>query len=177
MESLRAVSALGVLTAHILSLGLVYQGLTATYPRRLLLGGGQGLQLFFAMSGFLLFLPFLRRQTGVGRPIDLRTPGWADRPLVGASSAWIAAGVALQLLICWDLDLREPFVALATFLAVAGCVLPLRAGVAADATGAPPSFATLLGVGVPVCLAVAFISYAIVERPFLRLRRRWGATA
>lgn len=366
VESLRAVAALSVMIAHVVVFSLASAGgvLGSSLAERVIIGGGNGVYLFFTLSGYLLFLPFLRHQLE-GRPVDLaryarnralrilplyatvvvvlflvapagahvdwwrfalfiesfspdalhrvdfpiwsvvvevhfylllpliawviarlggrspwrtaaivagigigswalrstrvidadapdifgawggryalptlmylftsgmllaiarlgwerRTPGWAGRPLVGASSAWIAAGVAVQLLICWDLDLREPFIALATFLAVAGCVLPLRpgvltralesralalvgiasfslylwhwpvlaelggvrvaaaTGVAADATGGPPSFATLLAVGVPVCLAVAFISYAIVERPFLRLRRRWGATA
>jgi peptidoglycan/LPS O-acetylase OafA/YrhL len=29
-------------------------------------------------------------------------------------------------------------------------------------------------VAVPVCLVAALLSYALIERPFLRLRRRWG---
>jgi peptidoglycan/LPS O-acetylase OafA/YrhL len=32
-------------------------------------------------------------------------------------------------------------------------------------------------VAVPLCCAVALISYAIIERPFLRLRRRWVGPA
>lgn len=147
---------------------------------------------------------------------ERRTPRWAAWPVVGASTFWIGAGVAVQLLICWDFDLQEPFIVVATFLVVAGCVLPLRRGVLARAlewrwlalvgiasfslymwhwpvlealsgveyvgeqpriTGDPTSLAKLLAMGAPLCIAVAFISYALVERPFLRLRRRWGSTA
>lgn len=73
LESLRALGAIAVVTAHVLSLGLVYRGLADTYAKRVLLGGGElGLQVFFVMSGFLLFLPFLRRQVGLARPIDVR---------------------------------------------------------------------------------------------------------
>jgi peptidoglycan/LPS O-acetylase OafA/YrhL len=74
LESVRALAAVGVVTAHILTLGLAYHALVDTYPKRVLFGGGQqGLQLFFTMSGFLLFLPFVRHQMGLSkRPIDLR---------------------------------------------------------------------------------------------------------
>jgi len=37
-------------------------------------------------------------------------------------------------------------------------------------------FAGLLLISLAVCLAIAGVSYAVVERPFLRLRRRWGST-
>jgi len=37
----------------------------------------------------------------------------------------------------------------------------------------PQSFGLLLLTAVPVCLAAAFGSYALIEVPFLRLRRRW----
>ena len=45
------------------------------------------------------------------------------------------------------------------------------------ATPWAPSWGGLLLVGLPLCLLVAAASYALVEAPFLRLRRRWvGAT-
>jgi peptidoglycan/LPS O-acetylase OafA/YrhL len=34
----------------------------------------------------------------------------------------------------------------------------------------------LLGVGLLTCVGVALASYTVIERPFLRLRRRWGTT-
>ncbi len=275
LESLRAVGWLFVLVAHALTLALAYQGLDSSYKNRLILGGGVlGLYFFFAMSGFLLYLPFARRQLGNGRKIDVgkyarnrmlrilplyftvitallifqpldadrgdwwrwatftqnfssdtihrlnaplwsvvvevqfyialpimawviaklggrsfrRTaailagiaivswiirsrevvhaaqpnligplgkyalpsflyafmggmllavlrlwwqrspPRWAGWPVVGASSGWIAAGVAVHLLIAYDFDYQEPWVALVAALIVGGCVLPLRPG-------------------------------------------------
>jgi peptidoglycan/LPS O-acetylase OafA/YrhL len=34
-------------------------------------------------------------------------------------------------------------------------------------------FLPLLAVGLPLCAAVAAVTYLTVERPFLRMRRRW----
>ncbi|MDQ3677374.1 MAG: acyltransferase, partial [Actinomycetota bacterium] len=73
LESLRALGWLAVLVAHVLTLALAYQGLGDTYKNRLMLGGGVlGLYLFFAMSGYLLYLPFARRQLCGERRIDVR---------------------------------------------------------------------------------------------------------
>ena len=41
----------------------------------------------------------------------------------------------------------------------------------------PDSFAGLLLLSLPLSLAAAALSYRFIEAPFLRLRRRWGATA
>jgi peptidoglycan/LPS O-acetylase OafA/YrhL len=278
LESVRALAAIGVVTAHILTLGLAYKGLVDTYPKRVLFGGGQqGLQLFFTMSGFLLFLPFVRHQVGLSkRPIDLRryarnrmlrilplyftmvtvliaigaygihrgdmwryylfiqeydgasharlnapmwsvavevqfyillplialaiakvcrrslgrtalvlvaagivsfalrstqvlhtshpniigpvtgkyalstlfyffaggmllavlhvawsvrgAPAWTSRRVLGSSTAWIAAGVVVFFVTCWDVSWQEPWTQLSVFPIVAACVLPLRAG-------------------------------------------------
>ena len=69
IESLRAVAALAVLTSHgLLAGGGYYHEL----PRTLAFGGSLGVFLFFALTGYLLFLPFARRASGDGRPIDLR---------------------------------------------------------------------------------------------------------
>lgn len=59
---------------------------------------------------------------------ERRPPRWLAWPVVGASSAWIAAGIALQLVISYDLALQEPFVAFVAALIIGGCVLPLRGG-------------------------------------------------
>ena len=42
-----------------------------TVLRRVLFGGGFGVFVFFALSGYLLFWPFVRRDYGSGAPIDL----------------------------------------------------------------------------------------------------------
>ncbi|MGI8922314.1 MAG: acyltransferase family protein, partial [Solirubrobacteraceae bacterium] len=46
--------------------------LTASFSRRLLYGGGTGVYLFFALTGYLLFWPFVRRYFGSGDAVDLR---------------------------------------------------------------------------------------------------------
>jgi peptidoglycan/LPS O-acetylase OafA/YrhL len=45
-----------------------------------------------------------------------------------------------------------------------------------EASWEPESTVGLLAVSLPICLAAAHLSYRFVESPFLRLRRRWGAT-
>jgi peptidoglycan/LPS O-acetylase OafA/YrhL len=44
-----------------------------TLPDRIVDAGGQGVFLFFALTGYLLFWPFAQRAFGNGRPISLRT--------------------------------------------------------------------------------------------------------
>jgi peptidoglycan/LPS O-acetylase OafA/YrhL len=344
VESLRALAALGVLVGH--TMGTAYDYDTAytlggDYPHRLIFGGGFGVYLFFALSGYLLFLPFARRDFGGGWPIDLRryalnralrilplyyavlillmlvqegggTPkqwllfttfgqnftggtlltvdgvmwslvvevhfylllpllAWlvarsargsaaraaaavaalglasfalrwavfyadpatanqylrysiattfmfftvgmliallrtARSRVPGPAAAWLAASAALWALVAYDYSL-EALCAVAAFLLVGACVLPLRptrllrplewpalaaVGVSSyslylwhvpmlrlidDVPGLVEDFPRLLAVTVPVCVAAAFASYAAIEAPFLRLRRRWGSTA
>jgi peptidoglycan/LPS O-acetylase OafA/YrhL len=35
----------------------------------------------------------------------------------------------------------------------------------------------MLLITVPLAVAAAFVSYRVIERPFLRLRRRWSAAS
>jgi peptidoglycan/LPS O-acetylase OafA/YrhL len=73
LESVRAVAALGVLEGHIF--GVAHGFGAAAYAgffRRMLLGGGLGVFLFFALSGYLIYLPFARRDFGTGPDINLR---------------------------------------------------------------------------------------------------------
>lgn len=150
---------------------------------------------------------------------ERRPPRWAAWPIVGASGAWIAAGVALHLFIATDIDLYEPYIALVSVLIVGACVLPLRggrfvstlewrplaalgvasfslylwhfpileliSGVRIDAApaeavrivGEPTDFKRLILIGMPLCAVAGLASYWLIERPFLRQRKGWGATA
>lgn len=153
---------------------------------------------FFFVSGMLLALVRIAWQD--------RPPPWLRGPL-GWSGSWLAASAVCWLLV-FDVYDRELAVAAAAFLMVGACVLPLRGGVAVRALewrplavvgiasyslylwhvpllnvlvepwlldGAP--FLVLLAVAVPVCIAVALLSYRVIEAPFLRLRRRWSRSA
>ena len=74
MESLRALAALCVMAGHLWGSTHDYAP-SATYGsvwRRVLFGGGFGVFVFFALSGYLLFWPFVRRHFGGGEQIDLR---------------------------------------------------------------------------------------------------------
>jgi peptidoglycan/LPS O-acetylase OafA/YrhL len=72
MESLRALAALAVLVAHVF--GVAYLWRPAIYDGllpRTILGGGFAVYLFFALSGYLLYLPFARRDFAAGSSIRL----------------------------------------------------------------------------------------------------------
>src|SRR3954449_5083972 len=71
IESLRALAALGVLVGHAYGWSHGWQNIYATYHGRVLLSGGFGVFLFFALSGYLLFLPFARASFGGGGRIEL----------------------------------------------------------------------------------------------------------
>jgi peptidoglycan/LPS O-acetylase OafA/YrhL len=72
IESLRALAALGVLLGHAYGWSHHWQGVYATFPGRVLMSGGFGVFLFFALSGYLLFLPFVRAAFSAFDRIDLR---------------------------------------------------------------------------------------------------------
>jgi peptidoglycan/LPS O-acetylase OafA/YrhL len=70
IESLRALAALSVLVGHV---WLFTQGsASAAYPQRLVEAGRYGVWLFFALTGYLLFWPFVRSSLTEGGAIDLR---------------------------------------------------------------------------------------------------------
>lgn len=74
VESLRALAALAVFVGHAFTLSFgaktgVFDGST---KNQLLVGGGLGVFLFFTLSGYLLFLPFLRAQTGARPRVQLK---------------------------------------------------------------------------------------------------------
>jgi peptidoglycan/LPS O-acetylase OafA/YrhL len=149
----------------------------------------------FFVSGLALALVRVRWDSG--------PPGWLRGPLLNGNT-WLVASVPLWLLTFWryDLDLAA---ALASFLVVGSAGLPLRRGrlvrcldwrplallgtgsyslylwhlpivqEVAGAGWAPTGFLPLLAILVPTCVAVAMVSYAVIENPFLRLRRSWSA--
>jgi peptidoglycan/LPS O-acetylase OafA/YrhL len=72
VESLRALAALAVLEGHVFGVSRGYgAGAYATYLDRLLLGGGFGVYLFFALTGYLLYRPFARRDFASGSNVRL----------------------------------------------------------------------------------------------------------
>lgn len=73
IEALRALAALGVLLGHVWGWSQDYgAGAYESGLARALLAGGFGVFLFFALSAYLLFLPFARATWGDGRPVSLR---------------------------------------------------------------------------------------------------------
>jgi peptidoglycan/LPS O-acetylase OafA/YrhL len=69
VESLRALAALAVVEGHVWATSV---GTTDNLLHRALLGGGFGVFLFFALSGYLLYRPFARRDFADGGAISLR---------------------------------------------------------------------------------------------------------
>jgi peptidoglycan/LPS O-acetylase OafA/YrhL len=152
---------------------------------------------FFFVAGMLLALG----RVGWER----RAPRWSQGAL-GRADVWLLASVPLWTICFWRYSLH-PLAALAAALMVAACVLPLRQGrlvralewrplaaigvasyslylwhfpIVAHLSKSGPLFGSLalsyLAL-VPLCVAVAFVSYAAIEAPFLRLRKRWAASA
>jgi peptidoglycan/LPS O-acetylase OafA/YrhL len=70
IESLRALAAMSVLVGHV---WLFTHGSASTaYAQRLVAAGRYGVWLFFALTGYLLFWPFVRSRLADGGAIDLR---------------------------------------------------------------------------------------------------------
>jgi peptidoglycan/LPS O-acetylase OafA/YrhL len=73
LESVRALAALGVVTGHIW--GTHYHFGLAAYDgfvSRTIFGGGYGVFVFFALSGYLLYRPLADATLGGTRTVDLR---------------------------------------------------------------------------------------------------------
>jgi peptidoglycan/LPS O-acetylase OafA/YrhL len=73
VESLRGAACLAVLTAHIFGTAHAFNPATTldTYVHRTIFGGGFSLFLFFALSGYLLYWPFAKRDFADGRDVSL----------------------------------------------------------------------------------------------------------
>jgi peptidoglycan/LPS O-acetylase OafA/YrhL len=122
-----------------------------------------------------------------------------------SSMALFVTGAAIWALAGAPFVSPQPVAAAASFLLLAAVVLPSRGGGALRALDLRPlvilgvaSYSLYLWhdpivisigdhlalgpvavvlVSVVLCVGIALASYALVERPFLRLRRRWGPTA
>lgn len=152
---------------------------------------------FFFVPGMLLALLRLR--------VEARRPRWLDGPL-GASGAWLAASVVVWVVVFYDYGLT-PLTTIASFFAIAACVLPLRESLGrrfldwrplaaigvvsyslyvwhsrvqvhvAGIDGFPDGTVPIMLITLPLSVAAAFLSYRVIEAPFLRLRRRWSSAA
>ena len=152
-------------------------------------------------TNFIFFIPGMLLAVLQVRWQDSR-PSWLAWPL-SSSTAWLALGVLLWLVVTWRYSL-EAVLLLAAFFTVGACVLPLRQsrvvraldwkplailGVASYSLYLwhdpivgwlpglgllPPGLIPLALVAFPLCCIVALISYQVLEAPWLRLRRRWA---
>lgn len=149
--------------------------------------------LFWFIAGMLVALTRLSWEQNARRLGGLLSYG----------DVWLVAALLLWLVAVWQNALLG-VTAIAGFLAVGGCVLPLRAGPVMKLLEWRPlallgicsyslylwhvpvvealyrhhvsaSTAGLLLASAPLCCAIAVASYRVVERPFLVLRRRWAA--
>lgn len=106
IEALRALAALGVVANHVFTTSL---GLTAGVEvfaspiARLATIGTVSLSVFFALSGYLIFWPFVRRDFMDGAPLRLGRY-YANRALrvlplyiVAGLILWLAAGRGVRI--------------------------------------------------------------------------------
>ena len=156
---------------------------------------------FFFLPGMLLALAKVASESRGPDPAPAPKPIPA---LLRDSRLWVAASAALWAMVFyryqWDL-----LAGVASFLLLGACVLPLRPSAAVRMLGWRPlallgtasyslylwhlPIVTHLGpeplggyvghllVDAAVCMTVALASYAVIEAPFLRWRKRWGDTA
>ena len=159
------------------------------------------LSLFFFLAGGML-LALLRLSWEERRPGWLRGPLASTDLWIAASAGVWAVSVFWQFSLPSANAMVS--ILLISVLLVGACVLPLRPGplvrvlewrplavvgvasyslylwhdpilkALAKSPWAPSGFAGLLAVGLPLCCLVALMSYALIEAPFLRLRRRWA---
>jgi peptidoglycan/LPS O-acetylase OafA/YrhL len=136
----------------------------------------------------------------------LRIAWQRDPPRLPRAEWWLLASAVLWFLVVENYT-RAYLAAPASALLLGACVLPVEGGrvlrvlewrvLAAvgivsyslylwhlpllelidDASFAPSSFAGYLALAAPPAIAIAFLSFRVIESPFLRLRRRWGSTA
>jgi peptidoglycan/LPS O-acetylase OafA/YrhL len=188
-----AAAALGVLGCA----GAAYRWvafLDASHPGRLVQYNLPATFYFF-VPGMLLAL------VKVAAERDRWSP---PRGPLGWSGAWVAASAGCWAIVFWHYD-WDLLAGLASFLLIGACVLPLRSSAAVatlewaplavlgtasyslylwhlpivDALAEEPlgGYAGHLAIDAAACVAVALVSYRLVEAPFLKWRHRWGDTA
>lgn len=151
---------------------------------------------FFFTGGMLIALVRLSWQE--------RRPKWLEGQ-GASSSSWLLAAALLFLMVPRRLGFEADVAsAAASFLVVGACVLPLRQGrpvrwlewsplaalgvasyslylwhppIAEALTAGSDPFGAVLAIVLPLSCVVAFLSYYVVEAPFLRLRRRWARSS
>lgn len=152
----------------------------------------------FAFFAAGMLLAFLRLEWTARTPTALKGP-------FGHSDTWFGLGVVLWLTVMTQYEYWF-LLAVSGFLTVGAFVLPLRDGWARRALAWKPlailgvasyslylwhypilerlqetstfdSGPWLVLVTLPLLIPVALTSYGLIEAPFLRLRRRWFATA
>ena len=172
----RAVLVLGGLAAASLVVRLVAFGMDPGAARTLLVYSLPAM-FFFFVGGMLLaeWEPKIRQGPPAGLLLAVAAALWLLAcwqprldPLMAVSSACVVAAVVLSRLpLGW-----RPLALLGT----ASYSLYLWHLPLIEAIGSAEwSFLGLLAVAGPVCVAVAFVSYRLVEEPFLRLRTRWAS--
>jgi peptidoglycan/LPS O-acetylase OafA/YrhL len=166
----------------------------ANTGRRILLEYSLPATFMYFVPGMLLAL--LRAQW------EQRRPAWL-RGVLSKGDVWLGLAVAVTL---WQFDDYSNLyaIAIASFLAVGACVLPLSrgrfvraldwrplaiVGVASYSlyiwhdpivvwlsgrSWLPHAYHWQLLIAGVVSVVVALISYQLIERPFLRLRRQWS---
>ena len=99
IESLRALTALGVVAGHVYGASLLERGLEleGVVPR-LVQGGVLTVYVFFALSGYLLYWPFAKRSLDGGPRIDLAR--YARNRALRILPLYFVA-VAVYLLVLW----------------------------------------------------------------------------
>lgn len=95
IESLRALAAVGVVSAH--ALGATGANFFVPFQNRVIAGWGFGALFFFSLSGALLYLPFVRRDFGGGSPVSLRRYA-LNRAVRIFPLYWVAVVVTLIVL-------------------------------------------------------------------------------
>jgi peptidoglycan/LPS O-acetylase OafA/YrhL len=101
IESLRALAALAVFVGHSFALSFGNRpGVFTGTKNQLLVGGGLGVFLFFTLSGYLLFLPFLRAQVGARDRVELKD--YARNRVLRILPLYVAVVTVLSVLRPFD---------------------------------------------------------------------------
>lgn len=95
IESLRALAALGVLVGHAFLIALAYRGTSTGLRNQLISGGLLTVFLFFTLSGYLLYWPFVRHYHG-GARLDLVRYA-RNRALRILPLYWVAVALLLAI--------------------------------------------------------------------------------